>query len=61
MSGFNEVELVKLLSKKSGLTIQECQLYCDTEEAYMKASDKGRFLPLMQAEKKAEEESAAQK
>ena len=26
------------------------------EEAYMKASDKGRFLPMMQAEKKAEEE-----
>jgi twitching motility protein PilT len=30
------------------------------EEAYMKASDKGRFLPLMQAERKAEEELALQ-
>ena len=29
------------------------------EEAYMKASDKGRFLPLMQAEKRAAEEAAA--
>ena len=29
------------------------------EEAYMKASDKGRFLPLMQAEKKMMEEQLA--
>ena len=29
------------------------------EEAYMKASDKGRFLPLMQAEKQAEENARA--
>ena len=29
------------------------------EEAYMKSSDKGRFMPLMQAEKKAEEEQMA--